>query len=263
MSKLLINERPLVILPGLAKKVGLNEAIILQQIHYWTDAKAKANTDCHDGRYWAYNTYEGWQEQFPFWSVSTIRRTISALEKAGYLITGNYNKSKFDSTKWYAINYELLKDNALAQNEHADCSPEEGRSKMDSSSVQNDASRLLKMNRPIPESNQRVLTNTTPLPPEGETEKPNVYGERFAKFWEAYPRKQAKGNAEKAFKRLKVSAALLDKMLDAIAWQKTTDEWKKDNGQFIPHPASWLNSARWEDEKSNYTTPASKFNFVN
>lgn len=63
--------------------------------------------------------------------------------------------------------------------------------------------------------------------------------------------------------RLKVSAALLDKMLEAITWQKTTEEWKKDNGQFIPHPASWLNSKRWEDEKSNYTTAESKYKFVN
>lgn len=63
--------------------------------------------------------------------------------------------------------------------------------------------------------------------------------------------------------RLKVSAALLDKMLEAIAWQQTTEEWKKDNGQFIPHPASWLNSKRWEDEKSNYTTAESKYKFVN
>ena len=151
MSKLLINERPLVVLPGLAAKVGLNEAIILQQIHYWTTAKAKANTDYHDGRHWAYNTYEDWQEQFPFWSVSTIRRAITNLEKGGYLITGNYNKAKFDATKWYAVDYETLEGASSAQYEQTVCPPDDRLLNMNRPSAQNEQTDVFKMNRPIPE----------------------------------------------------------------------------------------------------------------
>ena len=76
----------------------------------------------------------------------------------------------------------------------------------------------------------------------------DVYGERFDAFWNAYPKKVGKGAAEKAFKKIKPSGELLQKMLDAIVVQKQSDQWRRDNGQYIPNPATWLNQTRWEDE---------------
>lgn len=72
--------------------------------------------------------------------------------------------------------------------------------------------------------------------------------ERFERFYSAYPKKEAKANAVKAFNKLKPDEGLLQTMLTAIEARKSTQEWKKDNGQFIPLPASWLNNRRWEDE---------------
>jgi hypothetical protein len=63
---LLLDEHPLVIMPSLATKIGLNESIVLQQVHYWLQNKEKGNQNFHDGHYWVYNTYEQWQAQFPF-----------------------------------------------------------------------------------------------------------------------------------------------------------------------------------------------------
>lgn len=108
MSKLLLNEQPLLVMPELATKIGLNESIILQQIHYWLEINKKSNTNYYDGRHWTFNSYDQWQNQFPFWSVRTIRRTISKLEISGLVISGNYNKLKIDNTKWYTINYKML-----------------------------------------------------------------------------------------------------------------------------------------------------------
>lgn len=104
MSKLLIDDYPIQVLPKLAEKVGLNEAIILQQIHYWLN-NSKHN---YDGKRWIYNSYPKWIEQFPFWSESTIKRTITSLEKQNLLFVGNYNKAGFDRTKWYSVNYSTL-----------------------------------------------------------------------------------------------------------------------------------------------------------
>jgi len=104
MTKLLLNESPLVIIPSLANAVGLNESIVLQQLHFWVEK----STNIYDGHKWVYNTYDDWQEQFPFWSIRTIKRIITGLENNGYLITSNYNKLKIDRTKWYRINYEKL-----------------------------------------------------------------------------------------------------------------------------------------------------------
>ena len=104
MSKLLIHDKPIMILPKLAKEMGLNEAIILQQIHYWLVSSQHEK----EGRKWVFNTYKEWQSQMPFWSESTIKRTIKSLEDQGYLLSANFNRFKMDKTKWYSIDYEKL-----------------------------------------------------------------------------------------------------------------------------------------------------------
>lgn len=106
MNKLLINENPLLVLPSLAEKIGLNEAIVLQQVHFWISKKLHYK----EGRYWVYNTYDEWLEQFPFWSKSTMRRIFGRLIDRGLIITDNFNKMKIDQTKWYSINYENLQE---------------------------------------------------------------------------------------------------------------------------------------------------------
>ena len=72
-------------------------------------------------------------------------------------------------------------------------------------------------------------------------------------FWKAYPRKVAKGAAEKAFARVAVEAAVL---IAAIERQKQSDQWTRDGGQFIPHPATWLHQRRWEDEPTVAVAPS-------
>lgn len=81
-----------------------------------------------------------------------------------------------------------------------------------------------------------------------------AYSQAFEQFWNAYPNKKAKGNAFKAFQRAKRQASL-ETMLEAIQRQKKSASWTKDNGAFIPHPASWLNGARWLDELEKPTQP--------
>lgn len=70
----------------------------------------------------------------------------------------------------------------------------------------------------------------------------------FDRFWEAYPRHTAKQEALKRFEKLAPDGELFETMLKAIEKQKRSEQWTKDNGQFIPHPATWLNQRRWEDE---------------
>lgn len=120
MNNLLIDDYPILVLPKLATEIGLNEAIILQQMHYWIN---KSN-HIHDNKRWIYNSYKEWEQHFPFWSNATIRRTISSLEKQELVLVGNYNKAGFDKTKWYSINYSKLEgvSKRFAQNEQTSCS---------------------------------------------------------------------------------------------------------------------------------------------
>lgn len=71
---------------------------------------------------------------------------------------------------------------------------------------------------------------------------------QFDKFWQAYPRKVSKKEAQKSWKKINPSLELFEKILKALEMVKQTEQWKKDNGKFIPYPATWLNQERWTDE---------------
>lgn len=74
----------------------------------------------------------------------------------------------------------------------------------------------------------------------------------FDEFWQAYPKKKAKGDAEKAWATIKPNEHLAEQILQAVQRAKTSDQWAKDAGQFIPYPATWLRDKGWLDE----ATPA-------
>jgi hypothetical protein len=70
----------------------------------------------------------------------------------------------------------------------------------------------------------------------------------FEAFWVAYPKKKSRSSAERVWRKAAPSPELCQRILDAIAAQRKSPEWLKDDGQFIPYPATWLNGQRWEDE---------------
>lgn len=78
--------------------------------------------------------------------------------------------------------------------------------------------------------------------------KMSALEERFERFWKAYPNKTGKGAARKIWQRMRPGEDLLQKMLDALAAQKLSAKWQTEGGRFIPHPSTWLNQERWEDE---------------
>jgi len=71
---------------------------------------------------------------------------------------------------------------------------------------------------------------------------------KFDTFYSAYPKKRNKPDALKAWKKLAPENGLFETIMAAVAKQKRSDDWTRENGRFIPNPASWLNGRRWEDE---------------
>lgn len=107
----LFDEQPIVANKTLARELGLNEALVLQQINYWIEINKKSGKNYHDGKYWTYNSIRAWQENdFDYMSFDTVKRTFSKLEKAGHLLVGNYNKDPRYKTKWYTINNDKLEE---------------------------------------------------------------------------------------------------------------------------------------------------------
>lgn len=186
MSNLLLDERPLIVLPSLAAMLNsLDEAVILQQIHYWIEKKQ----NYREGRYWVYNSMENWMQQFPWIkSRTTLTRYFNNLEKKGLLITGNYNKAGFDKTKWYTIDYSTLSD--FEQRLYRTCTT-------------SDQNLVNGMNR-------TCTTNTidyTEITSESTTNKQaNAVSadadlsESFNELWNLYPKKQGKKDAFRHYK---------------------------------------------------------------
>ena len=81
----------------------------------------------------------------------------------------------------------------------------------------------------------------------------------FASFWSAFPNKKAKADAIKAWSKLKPSEALQASILKALEIQGQGEDWTKEGGRFIPHPATWINARRWEDEDTSATAASERF----
>ena len=88
---------------GAAVEVGVNAAILLGNIAFWAAKNAANGRNAHDGRWWTYNSVAAFHELFPYMSEKQIRGALSRLEKGGYIVTGAYNRSAYDRTKWYAV----------------------------------------------------------------------------------------------------------------------------------------------------------------
>ena len=102
MSSALINDYPITFLPHLAKAIGVNEALVLQQLHYWLVNHAEMQ---HDGKFWIYKTYEEWQEQdFFFWSVRTVKSIFKKLGDMGLIESQKLSSNRHNRVNYYTIN---------------------------------------------------------------------------------------------------------------------------------------------------------------
>ena len=89
--------------PQIAKEYGVNAAIIFQNLVYWIEHNRANETNFHDGRYWTYNSVRAFAELFPYLTDKQIRSALKKLEEGGMILIGNYNKSAYDRTRWYAL----------------------------------------------------------------------------------------------------------------------------------------------------------------
>ena len=97
----------LTIRPQFAALLGLNESIVIQQLHYWLKKAERGQCGRSvDGHYWVWNTTPEWLEQFPFFSESTLKRIFSKLKSRGIVIIEQFDGS--NRTNFYRIDYAKL-----------------------------------------------------------------------------------------------------------------------------------------------------------
>lgn len=120
---------------------------------------------------------------------------------------------------------------------------------------------------PLPNQEQeQEQEHNTPLTPQGGNDcsvsptqdrrikKPTTYSPDFERFWSEYPRRTGKDAAWKVYQRRKHEVPKGDAMSVILERHRQTDQWQREGGQYIPHPATWLNQGRWEDDLSSTGT---------
>ena len=90
----------------LAEKYGIEKALIIDYFAYWVVENMRNEKNFHEGRYWVFNSASALSEKFHYISRRTMNQKLQELEADGILISGNFNKNKFDRTKWYSFRDE-------------------------------------------------------------------------------------------------------------------------------------------------------------
>lgn len=178
-KNLLFDEYPLMVSPTLANIIGLNEAIFLQQVNYWI-TKSRHR---YDGRTWIYNTFDGWKEQFPFWSLATIKRTVANLRESGLLVTtSQYNKLPMDRTLWYTIDRDVFDKlvGALPSCQIATM----GVAECDDGKLQSDTSNNQRLTQRLTTDVAATAAQPEAAPQPAATKEPTEHQQYFAKVCE-------------------------------------------------------------------------------
>lgn len=245
---LLISEPPLIVLPSLARLVGLNEAIILQQVHYWL----QRSSNIKDGHRWVYNSYPNWYKQMPVWkSETTMRTAFKRLEKQGLLITANYNKAGFDKTKWYRIDYDKLSslENKLPSAKNWQTTSQN----LADGTAKNWQTNTKRLPETTSENNNKHSASHSNALSVSQLE------EEFEVVWSKYPNKKGKRQAFNHYKAWRKSSAkhtneyLLERLKKYLTYCQQNNWYHPMNG------STWFNG-RFDDElEVDNPKPANKY----
>lgn len=95
----------------MASEVGVNAAVLYQNIKHWCAKNAANGKHQHDGQSWCYNSVSAFTALFPYLTTSQVRTALTKLIEGGFIVEGNYNKTPYDRTKWYCVSEQsdLLK----------------------------------------------------------------------------------------------------------------------------------------------------------
>ena len=245
-----------------AARYGFEEAVFLDSIVYWYRTNRANNRNFRDGRWWTYNSVKAFEEVFPWWSGKQIRRIANSCRDQGALIAGEYNEDRRVRSLWYTPGDELLKLYGIAETGNCTCpngqmhEPEgasgcaqTGECNIRNSCTYHGDTDMIPPNPPAGDAPPDSVPADKPAPkPRREKSTPAHDPDAFETFWAAYPRKDDRRKAIRAWDKLKPDKPLCRVMYTAMLRQKTSPQWTRDGGQYIPMFPTWLNGRRWEDQ---------------
>lgn len=206
----------------IAKRYGINAAVLLENIGYWIRQNEANETNFYDGRYWTFNSRRAYRELFPYMSERQINTAFDKLISDGLLVTGNYNKVAYDRTLWYAL---TQKGKSIL---HFDIMENTVPANANGQNVE-----------PIPNIN----TDGTP----NKNTNNDILAE-FEALWRLYPRKIGKPKALKAYERARKNGATFEDVKQGIEAYRRQIEALKTATEYIKHGSTWFNNEGWKDD---------------
>lgn len=180
-------------------------------------------------------------------SVQNIRTSIDHLKSTGEVTC----RSQGGHSIFTVVNYNLFQQ-LTSQPTNSQQSPNKALTN-DQQQRKNDKNiekekNILPPKSPQGEGQAEDLTVETAGGTADAAIRPKTPVQGFEEFWKAFPKKASKGAALKAWNKLRPGKELREKIMAAIERAKKSEQWNRENGRFIPYPATWLNAQGWEDE---------------
>jgi len=226
----------------IAKKYGVNVATFLENIAFWINHNIANKQHFYNDMVWTYNTQDAFTLLFPYWSRQNIRTIVNkCLSENLIIITSKHNKKKYDKTTWFALTEKGLSLFPHVHENYKSLGWNQPKDWLESTKG------LVGINQPIPDINTDVITdnkNHSSSDDDGDTNR-----QSFNQFWSVYPRKIGKESAWRAWKSSKAIKHETE-IFDDIVWRQN-NEWRNKEKHYIPHPSTYLNGRRWNDERSN------------
>ena len=227
----------------IAAKVGLNAAVVYQNILFWAQKNAadKSETHLHDGRYWTRGSAEAFAKLFPYLTQKQVWLALKRLEESGLVMSGEFNRVGYDRTKWYSpcgnSEIPLVENGDSAQG------------------------------RPIPDITEDITADNKrardelPLFSEDEQRQPKVapsinLEDKFKEFYRVYPKKVAPDAAKRNFLRAVKAGADPDAIIAGAERYAKHVQAKGTERGYIKNPQGWLTDKRWEDEFEEARPPS-------
>ena len=211
-----------------ATHVGVNAAVIYQNIVYWCEKNAANRQNIHNGMAWTYNTVRAFAELFPYLTPDQIRRALERLEASGYIATGNFSEDTRDRTKWFCD----LRQSHLAP---VPAPFGTGAKSLEDTDGKPDINA---------DSKQRACAGDLTLFSADETPAQDRTSEAFERFWKVYPKKAGKPSALKAWQKQIKAGCDPEAIIDGAERYARSDAVVRG---FAKHPQGWLNDQRWND----------------
>lgn len=180
-------------------------------------------------------------------SVQNIRTSIDHLKSTGEVTC----RSQGGHSIFTVVNYNLFQQ-LTSQPTNSQQSPNKALTN-DQQQRKNDKNiekekNILPPKSPQGEGQAEDLTVETAGGAAEAAIRPKTPVQGFEEFWKAFPKKASKGAALKAWNKLRPEKELREKIMAAIERAKKSEQWNRENGRFIPYPATWLHAQGWEDE---------------